>query len=119
MEETICNRFTSAITGRHIRNNNETKLLSLPTRFGGLAIPNFYQQATVDYRNSRKLIPRLAPLIKNQIKQYTVGTTQIKIIKQVIKKEKKDRCHTSLDQLRNNLLQKCKRLLDVSIENGV
>ena len=119
LEETICNRFTSAITGRHICNNNETKLLSLPTRFGGLAIPNFYQQATVDYRNSRKLTPRLAPLIKNQIKQYTVGTTQIKIIKQVIKKEKKDRCHTSLDQLRNNLLQKCKRLLDVSIENGV
>ena len=63
--------------------------MSLPTRFGGLAIPNFYQQATVDYRNSRKLTPRLAPLIKNQIKQYTVDTTQIKIIKQVIKKKRK------------------------------
>ena len=64
------------------------KLLSLPTRFGGLAIPIFYEQATVEYSNSRKLTAQLAPLIKNQIKQYTVDKTQIKIIKQVMKKKK-------------------------------
>ena len=58
-------------------------------------------------------------LIKNQIKQYTVDKTQIKITKQVIKKEKQDRCHSNLDQLRNNLSEKSKRLFDVSIEKGV
>ena len=78
-----------------------------------------YEQAEVEYSNSRKLTVQLALLIKNQIKQYTVEKTQIKITKQVIKKEKQDRCHTSLDQLRNNLSEKSKRSLDVSIQKGV
>ena len=103
LEETLRNRFIPAITGGQICNDTERKLLSLPTRFGGLAIPIFYEQVAVEYSNSRKLTAQLAPLIKNQIKQYTVDTTQIK---------KQDRCHTSLDQLRNNLLEKSKRLLD-------
>ena len=88
MEETLRNRFIPAITGGYICNDTEKKLLSLPTRFGGLAIPIFYEQATVEYSNSRKLTAQLAPLIKNQIKQYTVDKTQIKITKQVIKKRK-------------------------------
>ena len=36
----------------------------LRTRFGGLDIPIFYEQAEVEYRNSRKLTAQLAPLIK-------------------------------------------------------
>ena len=65
----------------------ERKLLSLPTRFGGLGIPIFSEEATVEYSNSRKLTAQLAPLIKNQIKQYTVNKTQIKITSQGHKKE--------------------------------
>ena len=42
-----------------------------------------------------------------------VEKTQIKIAKQVIKKEKEDQCHTSLDQLRDNLSEKSKRLLRI------
>ena len=87
LEETLRNRFIPAITGGHICNDTERKLLSLPTRFGGLAIPIFYEQVAVEYSNSRKLTAQLAPLIKNQITQYTVDTTQIKITKQVIKKQ--------------------------------
>ena len=41
MEKTRCNRFILAITGEHICNDTERKLLSLPTRFGELAIPTF------------------------------------------------------------------------------
>ena len=37
--------------------------------------------------------------------------TQFKITKQVIKKEKRDRCHSTLDQLRNNLSEKSKDYL--------
>ena len=81
--------------------------------------PYFYEQVAVEYSNSTKLTVQLTPLIKNQIKQYTVDKTQIKSIKLVIKKETQDRCHTSLDQLRNNLSEKSKVLLDVSIEKGV
>ena len=48
LEETLCNRFIPAITGGHICNDTERKLLSLPTRFGGLAIPIFYEQVSAD-----------------------------------------------------------------------
>ena len=89
LEDTLRNRFIPAISGGHICNDTERKFLSLPTRFGGLAIPIFYEQGTVEYRNSRKLTAQLAPLIKNQIKQYTVDKTKIKITKQVIKEKSK------------------------------
>ena len=118
LEETLCNRFIPAITGRHICNDTDSKLLSLPTRFGGIAIPILYEQAAVKYSNSGKLMAQLAPLIKNQMKHYAVDKTQIKITKQFIKNERQDRCQTSLDHLRNNLSEKSKRLLDVSIEKG-
>ena len=65
--------------------------LCLPTRSGGLAIHIFYEEAGVEYSSSRKLTAQLATLIKNQIKQFTVDKTQIKITKHVIKKEKQDR----------------------------
>ena len=55
LKETLRNRFIPAITGGHIRNNTERRLLFLPTQFGGLAIPIFYELAEVEYRNSRKL----------------------------------------------------------------
>ena len=41
LEETLCNRIIPAITGGHICNNTERKLLSFPTRFGGLTTPFF------------------------------------------------------------------------------
>ena len=88
LEETLCNRFIPAITGGHICNDTERKLLSLPTPFGRLAIPIFYEKAAVEYNNLRKLTAQLAPLIKNQIKRYTVDKTKIKTTKQVIKKRK-------------------------------
>ena len=88
LEETLRNRFIPAITSGHICNDTERKLLFLPTRFGGLAIPIFYDQASAEYSNSRKLTVQLAPLLKNQVNQYTVHETQIKINKQVIKKRK-------------------------------
>ena len=100
LEKRLRNRFIPAITGGHICNDTERKLLFLPARFGGIAIPVFYKQAEVGYSNSRKLADQLAPQIKNQIKQSTVDNTQIKTTKQVIKKEKQHQCHTSLDQLR-------------------
>ena len=118
MEETLHNRFIPAITGGHICNDTERKLLSLPTHFGGLAFSIFSEQAAVEYSNSRKLTAQLAPLIKNQIKQYTIAKTQIKVAKEVLIKENEDRCHTSLVQL-NNLSEKSKRLLDVSMDKMI
>ena len=86
LEETLSNSFIPVITVGHICNETERKLLSLPTRFGGLSIHIFYKHAEVNNSNSKRLTAQLTPLIKNQIKQYTVDKNQIKITKQVIKK---------------------------------
>ena len=55
------------------------------------------------------------------MQQYRKKTYLLVLVdlKRIIKKEKQDRCHTILDQLRNNLSEKSKRLLDVSMEKGV
>ena len=83
LEETFSNSFIPVITVGHICNETERKPLSLPTHFGGLAI---HKHAEVNNSNSKKRTAQLTPLIKNQIKQYTVDKNQIKITKQVIKK---------------------------------
>ena len=43
IEDTIRNRFIPAITGGRTCNEKERNLLSLPTRYGGLAIPVFHE----------------------------------------------------------------------------
>ena len=43
IEDTIRNRFIPGITGGPICNKEERGLLSLPTRYGGLAIPIFHE----------------------------------------------------------------------------
>ena len=75
LEETLRNRFIPAITGGHICSNTERKRLSLPNHFGRLEIPIFYEQATVEYSNSRKLTAKLAPL---RIKLRNIQSTRLK-----------------------------------------
>ena len=43
IEDTIQNRFKPAMAGGRICNEEEQRLLSLPTRYGGLAIPIFHE----------------------------------------------------------------------------
>ena len=71
-EDTIRNRSVPAITGGRICNEEEHKLLSLPTRYGGLAIPIFHEQAEIEYNNSRRITTELASLITVQQMEYTV-----------------------------------------------
>ena len=63
IEDTIRNRFIPGITGGRICNKEERGLLSLPTRYGGLAIPIFHEQADVEYNNSRRITAELTSLI--------------------------------------------------------
>ena len=55
LEETIRSKFIPALTGGHICNNTERHLLSLPTRYGGLAIPIFYELADAEFESLRKI----------------------------------------------------------------
>ena len=56
LKEILGNRFVPGITDGHICSDTERKILTLSTRFGGLAIPTLHEQAEVEQSNSRKLI---------------------------------------------------------------
>ena len=88
IEDTIRNWFITAITGGRICNEEEWRLLSLPTRYEGLTIPIFHEQAEVEHNNSQRITAELTRLITVQQMEHTVDGLAIKKIKSVIKKEK-------------------------------
>ena len=66
LEDLIRFNFIPATTDGHLCSDNNPILLSLPVRFGGLAIPLFHNDAKYEYENSRKLTSSLTQLIKDQ-----------------------------------------------------
>ena len=78
IEDTIRNQFIPAITGGFICNEEDQRLLSLPTRYRGLAIPIFHEQADVEYNNLRRITVELTSPITVQQMKYTVDEPGIK-----------------------------------------
>ena len=62
-ERTISNKFIPAVTGCHICTDKERVLISLPTRYGGLAIPIFHKTVEIEFMNSSKITSELTALI--------------------------------------------------------
>ena len=62
-ERTISNKFIPAVTGCHICSDKERVLISLPTRYGGLAIPIFHETVEIEFMNSSKITSELTALI--------------------------------------------------------
>ena len=73
LEETVRSKFIPAITGGHICNNAKRQVLSLPNRYGGLAIPIFYELEEAELENSPEITSELTPLIINQSIQYNIN----------------------------------------------
>ena len=90
LEDVIHFSFIPAITGGHLRSDNDCTLLSLPARFGGLAILLFHNYVKNEHENSRRLTSSLTQLIKDQHLIYSVNKTEQKSMKSNIKMKKKD-----------------------------
>ena len=88
MEEVTHFKFIPSITGGQICSNDERVLLSLPTRFSGLGIPLFHENAGIEFENSRMLTSSLTDLIKDQSVLYFVKGFEQKKIKTAIKTER-------------------------------
>ena len=80
----------AAITGGRICNEEEWWLLSLPTRYGELAISIFHEQADVEYNNSQRITAERTSLIAVQQMEYTMDELAIKKIILEIKIRKRD-----------------------------
>ena len=70
LEEVIRFNFIPSMIGGRICSNGESVLLSLPTRFGGLGISLFDENAGIQFEYSRKLTLSLTDLIKDQSVLY-------------------------------------------------
>ena len=99
LEETVRNKFVSTITRGHICSNNKRSLLSLPTRYSGLAIPIFYELAETEFKNFRKIMSELTPLIINQSSQYNINERKAQQLKQEIKWIKESNYKSCLQEL--------------------
>ena len=77
--------------------------MSLPTRYGGLAIPIIKDIAKMEYANSRRITEESALSINNQDLSYIVDTSNIKKIKDKVKCEKELFHKNKLDQILENL----------------
>ena len=117
IEDTIRNWFITAITGGRICNEEERRLLSLPTRYEGLTIPIFHEQAEVEHNNSRRITAELTSLITVQQMEHTVDELAIKKIKSVIKKEKEIAYKYIIVHLKENI-RKIKTTFTVKYREG-
>ena len=119
LENVILFNFISALTGRHLFLDNDHILLSLPVRFGGLAIPLFHNDAKCEYENSRKLILSQTQSVKVQYQIYLVNKMEQRSIKANIKINKEERYKTILTQLRTHLNENQKVLSNITQEREV
>lgn len=72
LEEVIRHKFIPAITGGHIVNDNERRLLALPVRLGGLGMRIFAKDVPLEYSNSRRVTTTLI----NQILDRNEGLSK-------------------------------------------
>ena len=68
-------------------------------RYGGLAIPIFYELAETEFENSRKFTSELTSLIINQSIQYNINERKVKQLKQDIKRIKENNYKSCLQEL--------------------
>lgn len=86
IDECIDTEFIPAITGGHTCNHLERKLLSLPTRMGGLGTPIFSEMSVIEFDNSKTLTNDLTNLIIQQQEVYVTGDPNVKAVKGTIEK---------------------------------
>ena len=86
-DEVITSKFIPAITGGIHCSNIERKLLSFPSKLGGLGIPIFAEISNQEYEYSLMLSKDLSTRIMKQEIQLSSGI-EVQNIKQKIKSQK-------------------------------
>lgn len=87
IDQVITHDFIPSITGGIHVNEVEKKLLSLPTKFGGLGIPIFEEQCVIEHSNSRSITSHLCEAIGSQTREFTPDPDIVKK-KSAIRKRK-------------------------------
>ena len=103
-----------AFTGEHAVNDAERKLISLPSKLGGLGIKDVGSIATMEYENSRKMTKNLVnTIIKNDDQNEDEQRTKYQI-----KAEREENNKKLLEDCRKEMSEMEKRQNDANQESG-
>ena len=117
IDDVVSNIFIPAITGGIVVNDNQRKLLSLPVKMGGMAIPIFSELSDNEYNYSTSVTENLVNQIVKQERTYTKDP-EMSSVKNGIKKNKHQRNEKLLNELQSTMSDDEIRLLAMSSENG-
>lgn len=117
LDEIITYEFIPAITGGIHCSNIERKLLSLPSKLGGLGIPIFAEVSNQEYEYSKMISDDLSARIIRQEVQHS-SNTDVQKIKQKIKSQKQQKHLTKLESIRSCLTEEQIRLNNLNQEHG-
>ena len=118
LDQLILTDFIPAITNGIICSETDRRLLSLPTKLGGLGNPIFAELAEIEYANSLMITKTLQANICNQTVQYDTEAANTTNMKIKIRKEKIQRNRAELSKINEQLDENQKRLILLNQENG-
>ena len=117
LDELITSEFIPAITGGIHCSDIERKLLSLPSKLGGLGIPIFAEISNQEYEYSLMLSKDLSTRIMKQEIQLS-SETDVQNIKRKIKNQKQKKHQAKLENIRSYLTEEQIRLNKLNQEHG-
>ena len=116
LENRIANNFIPALTGREPCSNEERSLLSLPTRHGGLNLPNPVDLAKIQHDASLKVTEPLKKMIISQTTSYE--RLQVHEIKAELRRQKNEYHQQLASDVRKTLSPQKQRIMDLLKEKG-
>ena len=118
IEEVIRNEFIPAITGGVICSDLERKMLSFPTKLGGLGIDIVHEISDYEYEASRKVTQRLIKKVIDQDMNVEENNLEVKMTKTEINKERQERRQNNLSVLKESMSDKQRRVNEILQEHG-
>ena len=119
LEEVIRKQFLPSVTGQNAFGENERDLLALPSRLGGLGIPDPSKQAAPQHAACRNITAPLVELIVSQSEVYDPETkaaqTRAKNRTRYFHRQQQARAAA---ELKAELPQRLQKAIDVSSEKG-
>ena len=118
LDEVITRNLIPNLTGGIQPNELERQLFSLPPSMGGLGIPIFAEQATIEFENSIKMTQSLSNNIINQERTYNIDRNEQSKIKNRIKAARKAKNADTSKRLLEIMTKDQQRLHEINSSKG-
>ena len=116
IEDIITEKFIPALTGRSHCSIEDRKLLSLPTRYGGLNITNPVEEANLQFDASKKITEPLKHMVIEQAESYR--KPDLSEVKAKLRQQKTDHHVNKAKAVRESLPITKQRTMDLLAEKG-